>query len=642
MEEEAKKIIEYKPSVKEQEEISFVYNRYRWMDQEVMGKSYPEFNYRTLKQFLDDSQKRANGTVPTRAEQDKEEWQANVFTGTTRNKTRAYCGSVTKQPPQTRIVATNDENKISVDRADVMRSLVQHSYLYCENPELNIFNDGWDCAVNGTVIKYDGYLLVKEDVPKILNWNPTTGEMEVEYEEMVVEDRPIELDVPVLNLLISDPYEPDVQKQPDLIWSQYVTLDEFNYEFGKYKNAKYVKLKPQIQEGNRELYFGPKWTDRVNENKVEVLRYYNKRKNKYCIVANGVLVFKSPLLWGRKKKFYPFPKSIFEPFANRRFFWGNSLPNIMMPHQDTENRLVNAMLDKTYRSVDTPMLVSMENKDALELEDEIVTGDSRIYVNDINGVKPYPTAGVTQAEINMLNDVSQRLALASLDALQEGQTGKGVTAREIVISNERAAEIKGIFYMLLSDLWLQKTRLRVINIITFYGRVGKQYNIPKMELANGQLGTQQIRVGTQEEVEAAQRPMGYKSPGEPFNALDVEEEMLRLKGNPTEIIVIPYDYLDNWEYEVEIMTETLYQRGKSLTMAVETEKLNSVATLFPGIFQQNQQKFFGKLMRQYGDSPENYDVESMPQPQVPGEAGGELTANLTAPTKPLPALAGAE
>ena len=174
----------------------------------------------------------------------------------------------------------------------------------------------------------------------------------------------------------------------------------------------------------------------------------------------------------------------------------------------------------------------------------------------------------------------------------------------------------------------------------FYGRMGKRYVIPKTELSNGSQGNLQIRMSDQAGVEAAQKTIGKTREGSSFNELDVEEEVLRMKGEPTEIVVIPYDYLDNWEYEIEIMTETVYQKGKSLDLALETEKLQAVSTLFPDIFMANKSKFFAKLMRQYGDSPENYDVETaVQQPQIPGQMP-EGMQDLTAATKPLPALSG--
>src|SRR3990167_437172 len=170
LEEQAQQIETHNPSAEEREKVSFIYRRYDWMDTEVMKKPYREFNNRTLKQFLDDSQKRANSYVATREEQDKEDWQANVFTGTTRNKVRAYNSAVAKTPPGIRIKAVNEDNVVSLERSDIMKNLVRHSYLYCNNPELDIFNDGWDCSIDGTIIKYDGYLLIKDKVKTIKDW----------------------------------------------------------------------------------------------------------------------------------------------------------------------------------------------------------------------------------------------------------------------------------------------------------------------------------------------------------------------------------------------------------------------------------------------------------------------------------------
>lgn len=64
-----------------------------------------------------------------------------------------------------------------------------------------------------------------------------------------------------------------------------------------------------------------------------------------------------------------------------------------------------------------------------------------------------PIAGVTTAELQMLQVVSNQLAMSTVDALQQGFSGTGSTAREIVIANEKAAEMKGIFFTMLTDLW---------------------------------------------------------------------------------------------------------------------------------------------------------------------------------------------
>ena len=655
----------YQPGDKEQNVVKFVYDEYDDMWKNVMNKSFPEMNDRTPEKFWDDSQKRLNAYVPTRASQGKEEWQANIFTATTRNKIRSYVSSVSKEPPEISILATNKENEQSMMRAEIMRHLLRHSYLANSNPEMTIFYDGWNCAGNGTLVKYDGWLYQTQKTEIVKSFDPLTGKTEAETQEIVIEDCPIEVEIPLNRFFVKNAYIRDVQEQPAVLWVDYMDLDEFLLEFGKYKNAKHVRSRAQIQEsrGQTDLFFGEKWFDRMERRqaKIEVFKYYSKVKNKYCIVANGVLILDVPLLWGRTKKWYPFSKTIFEPFANSTLFWGNSLANILMPQQDAENNLYNSMLDKTYRTLVTPMLVSMANKDAMELEDEFVTGDTRIYVDDINGVKPMPIEGVSASEFNMLKMVSQELSLASVDALQQGFSGSGVTAREIVIANEKANEIKGVFFTMLKDLWLQKMKIRVINLLTHLSqgqRLGmvlgeekasdyiRLFNIPHTKLTSGETGLLQIRVAEPETIKNLNRVVGYTEPGKPFNRLDVEEEKVRVQeGQPVEIMAIPPDYLDDWEFDLEIQTQSMQQRGKSLEMALAMEKVTTIAQLFPEIFATNKDKFFSELMRQFNDDPQKY-LEQAAQgplglPQAGLEAqGGPVAGQLASVAQSLPQLTG--
>ena len=670
MHEEEKQFKEiYKPSDKDQERVEFVYAEYKDMETNVMQKRYAEFNMRTLAQYLDDSQKRANSFVLGKPEQGKDDWQSNVFTGMTRNKLRAFIASVAKEPPQTRIVAVNSENIQSFDRAEVMKHLVRHSYLLQDNPEKVIFTDAWNCGVNGTVIKYDAYMKTKKKYKIVKDYDSATGKVEMTEQEDVIEERPVEIDVPLNRFMIKNPYIENVQDQPAVCWLNYYTPETFKAEWGNFKNAKFVKTQSAISQGERDLFMGEKWQDRMDDTRIEVIHYYNKLEDIYRVVANGVLLLDAPLLWGRKKKYYPFAKTVFEYFANAHFFWGNSLPNILMPHQDMENSLWNSMVDKTYRTLVPPMLIGLQNKDAFDLEDEFVNGDTKIYVDDVNNVKPMPIAAVNQSEFNMMKLVGEQGSLASVDILQQGFSGAGVTAREIVLANERANEIKGIFFLMLKDLWVQKVRLRILNILMNYSRpvrlekiIGKRklqavyqtFNVLKTQLSGNEVGTLQIRIiGSREEIEAANRIVGYKlelnGKIRPFNQLEVEEEHLRMQGQSVEILLIPVDFLDDWEYEIEVETESVFQKGKALDMALATEKITTIAKLFPEIFMANKDKFFADLMRQFEDNPERY-LEGMsasqPMPGLPqlgsGALEGQLMGQMTQPVRSLPRLTGVE
>jgi len=634
--------------------IKLIYDEFTVM-REVVSEKFGEFNDRTLKEFVDDCQKRANSYVPSKREQGKDDWQANVFTPTTRNKVKALIGSIAKEPPAISMTAFNEQNQTSQVRAEIMKNLVEASYVQHDNPEKSIFLDGWNCAINGTVIKYDGYLKVKDTVKVIKNYDPITGEVEYEEQEEVVEDRPIEIDIPLSHLFVRNAYISDIQDQPSLICVDYLDEDQFDFEWKHFKNAVYVQSQGELLGGgDSATFFLDKWKDRVGKKKIELIRYYRKFPDRYVVIANGVLLLDAPLLWGKIKKRYPFVKEIYEPFANANFFWGNSLPNILMGEQDIENALINSMVDKTYRSMEVPMLVGLGNKDAFDLEDEWVTSDTKIYVDDVNQVKPMPISQVNQSEIAMLRIIQSGLENDSTDKVQGGAVGSGSTAREVVIANERAEELKGLFFTMMKSLWLQKYRLRSLNILMNYniakvtevvGEDGviefqkqfKVFHIPNAQLSSGGIGNLQIEV------------MGNQAELLSSHHLETRELTSRMEGRPVEIIQMTSNFLDDYEYQIKIESDSIYQKTKSLKMALATEKITGVAQLFPEIFMSNKNKFFKSYMEGFGDNPDKYlegmntgvsQVQGMGGSQQQGMPPPQRISSSQEQLMKLPALSG--
>src|SRR3990167_8715735 len=652
------KLKDWVPTAEQEERQTFVYTALREMH-DVMVQSYAEFNDRTLVQFIDDSQKRLNSYVMDRDAQGKEAHLANVFTPFTRNKLKAMVANVAKDVPKIAINAVNEANQLSFKRAEVMKNLLHASYVERgNNPEKISFFDAWNCSGNGTVIKYDGYLRTKQKRKIIESFDQIDGKVKWKEEEMEVESRAIEKDIPLNRFYIRNPYIADIQEQPDVIWLELYDEDTFDIEFGNYKNADAVPSFAGLSTDEIATFYGENMFDGDVTRRKIVLRYYNKARDEFSIWANGVELLYAPLLWGRKKKYYPFAKTVFEPFAKSNFFWGNSLPNILMSEQDVANSFLNAMIDKTHRSLQTPMLIDVQNRDAFQLEDEYVTGDTKIYVNNINGVKPMPIDSVSQAEFSMLETVLRGLDMAGGDAVQGGVAGSGSTAREIVIANERADEVKGLFFVMLKDLWLQKYILRIENILLHYATnmkkverlVGKekkkvfqnQFNLPNATLSDGVIGEMQMV--------AVKGKENLPSEGE----IDIEEEMARLQGKRIEKVYFASDYLDEWEYDLEVQTESLRTKQRALDMALAAEKLQAVQAFFPEIFAANKEEFFRDFMKRFNDDPERYlataektagQQEQLQQPASQPQGGGigEILSQIGGPSmQSLPQLTGAQ
>ncbi len=627
----------------DEDKVKYVYDRLDVLLSDVMGAKYAEMNDRTPKQFWDDGQKRQNAYVRTREAQDKEEWQANVFTGSTRNKVRSYVSSVSKDVPLISMTATSESGERSADRARWLKNAVRHSFVQGANPEMTLFLDGWNAATVGTVIKHDYWRRGKSEWEDVTEWDASTSKLKfVMAKGKGTAGCAEECEVPPERLIPGDAYVPDIQDQPELIWIEYWDEAKFTEEFGKFPAFGSVRPGGGRTSGETDLFFGNRWGQRTEKCKYEVLRFYAKRlleegengkkslRSCYRIVANGVLMLDAPLLWGGKEKVYPFSKAVFEPFA-KPMFWGNSLPNIVMDLQDEENALSNSMLDKVHRSVETPLLIGNVNKDDFDLEDRLVTGSDRIYVQNVDAVKPLLIPAPTQGEFAMLQRVGKMLEDASLDALQGGSAGSGSTAREVLIANERANDNKGLFFLSLKDLWIQKTRLRTALLIEHWddrdGSGGYAVrNVDGAELSDGSKGTMRLMVAEPARIAAMNRIVGYGEGRQPYNAVDVMEEEAKMKGEGnTEIMAIPPGYLDGWKYEIEIQSETLRQRGKSLDMAYQDEFTSKSSTLFPEIFAANRRKFFDEMAKQYGQNPSTYS-----------DATPAMRPGASAPNRPVP------
>ena len=646
--EEIKIAAMYKPDDTEKDKVSFIYQEFDDMIS-VRNGGYTQFNNMTLLEFIENSRLRVQGYVPSAEEQGKEDWQANVFNQGTRNKLKAFVAAVASTPPQTPIRARNTKTGMYDEaRSEYMENLVNYARSH-SNPEVEIFWEAWQGATEGTIIKYNGYLKSTQKRKFIKSYNFATGEMTFDEKEVVVNDECVDAFVPLRELFIKNIYIHDIQAQPAIVWARSVDRATAELEFGRYPNWKYV-------HGKNSEYISNEMSDlfreRVDDEEYEILKYYNKAKDQYSVVINGVLVLDTPLLWGLYKKYYPFAKSICEPFNGREFFYGNSIPNANMDVQDTINKLYNMSLDKTYRSLSPQRLIGNVNKDLLEMENEEMGMDKDVYVADVAQVKWQEAPGINNSEMAMIKWVGQQFDLGIVDSTQQGVSGKGVTAREIVIANENAKKIKGMFFVFLADLWLQKTRLTVLNILMHYpvaklqdvlGAEGAKlvqetyptYYVRNSKFPNGQAGTLAIQI------------VKDKASLPTKNQLDIEEELMKLKGMSYTKVAITKDYFADYEYEPEVVTDTLYQQDLAEMQATFQDKLRIMMLAFPDIYQQNIKVLFQDFLKAYKDKEGKYNLEPLPQaPVVPatsvgsGQPVGMKTGQATASPIANPALTG--
>lgn len=637
---------EWNPSETQKARIKFVYDeRADMLDKR--NQMYVQFNDRTLKEFIDDSEKRLNAYVLDKASQGKEDWQANFATRAYANKTKAILAATARDLPDMRFNAVSQDQRFDYAAAEIMKNLTRYSYYTTQNIQTDLFFLGWSLLGKGTVLSYEGFQKQYFKKKRIKSYDLLTGDVDYEEVESSSSGEPVSFEIPLMHLLIKNFYIRDIQQQPAICWDTlYTDRERFEADWGKFSNAKFVKNAADLKPEEHDTYFYKTWESSDIKTGYFISRYMNRWRDIYRVVANGVELYNGPMLWmdissaTKGQKVYPVAKEIFEPFATSEFFYGNSLPNSAMGEGDVLNTLYNTGLDKQYRSMVPPLLIGMVNKDMLDLEDEVVAGDTKIYVEDISQVKQLDIKGISDSDVKMIELISRGLDLTTLDPSQQGSAQRYVTARAAVAADERARQLKGLFFMFLESLWLQKVKLRVPNILLSYTQpqlveiVGEEgareiemryrtFNVEGAELSDGTKGTLAIQFAPSRDAAMMMRP-----------EIEAEEARHRRMGKPFEKIGVVYDYLEHFAFDVQIIPETLWQSSQSLGMAMIIEKITTVSTYFPEYFAANKPTFFKDFIKGYGDDTERYQL---PQPQsfeeqqmmelAKGKAGGRASPN---------------
>src|SRR3990167_5793620 len=411
-EEGEKELPKWDPTKEQKARIKFVYDERAEMITK-RDQPYVHFNDRTLKDFIDDSEKRLNAYVLDKASQGKEEWQANFATRTYANKAKALLAATARDIPGIHIKAVNTEDQFDHFAADIAKNLITHSYNQ-GSPQEELFFLAWSNVGHGTVLSCEDIQKNVYQKSRIKSFDMMTGDVEEELLEKETYGEPYSYEVPLMNLLIKNFYIRDIQEQPAIcLESFYADSERFDEIFGKYPNHKFVKNLSDIKKDEHDTYFHQAWSETCADGKgFLVSRYMNKykgRRGAYTIIANGVELYNGPMIWTditRKnygRPVYPIAKTIYEPFADNSFFYGNSQPNSAMGEGDVLNTLYNTSLDKTYRAMVPPLLIGMINKDMMDLEDEVVAGDTKIYVDDINQVKQMDMKGISDSDVKMID-----------------------------------------------------------------------------------------------------------------------------------------------------------------------------------------------------------------------------------------------
>lgn len=620
---------QYVPTPEESAARTEIYKNLQFM-RELKQQPMPHFQngpngLRSWNQMIDDSEALANIYTPARDQGGKMDWQsnANVAGAEVRAKMRAVAAGVGLKVPDMAFEAVDKNGIRSVKRAEIFKNITKQTYSY-GNPALNAFMETWQMLAHGVTFEYEGYKTGGAMMEMVDGFDTLKGTVKTHKEYVKMEGQPF-------NVLLN-PQEfywwtffcRDVQDQPRIAWVQHYTRRELELEFSKYPNYKYIMDKDSASSmlALQDSAFYQEWAERVyNHNDYEVVRMFSKEDDGsegtckgYEIWINGIPMLRCPLLWGDKEKWYPFVKSVPEYFANTNFFVGLPFPIALEGYADNKNMLVNSLVDKVARGLDPLKLVGLQNRDLLDVESEIHTEDSIIYVPDIQAVKFMDNPQVNQGELMLMQMLDRGIELVSIDRTQMGQASSGrKTAREVVVADQRAQELKGNLYLSLEDLWYQKTRLRVKVILSHYlkdkasadNTKGQIISIKDYNFGDGTRGILDIHIAKTKSQLLDQKE------------IEAREMAMQKQGENYKLISMLISYLDDWEFDFNIVPASLQKQDRLAKEEDLKAEIQDLVTLWPNFFAANSDKYLAKRLEINGEHIDEFNPPAPPAPPKP-------------------------
>lgn len=594
----------FKPSDKEKEVITSIYSKYR-MAADQRNRNFQYFDGLNLTDYINDSVRRFTTNLDER--EDIEDWQARIHDPFTRNKVLAILGKVVSVLPIAQFLGRGDE--------DIRKgTLITNLYEYAE--ELDDYEELMvhillEAIVKGTSIGYEG---VDRQEKMFRDINGTGDDITVK-ETKEITTKLFGLIVPLEEFYPSSVSIRNLSKMPYCFWRKVIPYSSFQQDWTSYKKSSLVLPRRTFREEEDRPFYADFISDDVGEGAVELIRFYDKFKDQYVVIANGIWLNPigkeevSPLPFNHKE--LPFWDIKFDFFGD--FFYGKSLPDRLKTLQDTLNVLTNMLLDQSFLTIFPPLLTNGYDS----IEDDYLRPGRRTPIDTqglpINNAFMKLDLGTPSGWHQYILEYTRGIMeQSSIDKVSAGTAGVGerTTAQEIRTAAEGVTAILGLFGRMVNYGVKRKARLKAANILQFWtdenspmiqrvlgedGReeINKAFNVFKLHgavLTGGKRGTKII------EMYADKKDMPDK------NILKAKALIAKAESNvDTEIIAMPGEYIRNFLFDVKLIPNPKNETSKELEKALQLEKVRVYMSFFPEMI--DKRELAAQTAEKMGDDP---------------------------------------
>lgn len=615
----------FEPSATERTVVTDVFYKFR-RSADDRNRNFEYFDGLNLIDYVDDSVRRFNTNFDER--EYIEDWQARIHDPFTRNKVLAVLGKVNAVLPMASFKGRGDED---VRKGILLTNLYEYAEEMEEYEEL-MLHILLEAIVKGTAIGYEGVIRKER---KLRNIKGTGDDITVTEETEITTRLPGSI-VPLEEFYPSSVGIRTISKMPYCFRRFVLPYASFLQDWGMFDKSKYVQPKRRHATDEMRPFYLDFISSETNEGDVELIQYYDKDHDQYVILANGVWLNPiktkdgseqiSPLPFNHKE--LPFWEIKFDFFGD--FFYGKSLPDRLKSMQDVLNVLTNMLLDQSFLTIFPPLLTN--GYDSIE-EDYLRPG--RRTPIDTQGL-PISQAfqkldlGTPSGWHQYILEYTRKIMEeSSLDAVSSGNAGVGgrTTAQEIRVAAEGVTSILGLFGRMVNYGMKRKAQLKGANILQFWtdektpmirkilsdGKVqefNKVFNTFKVEntvLTDGKRGSKIIEFYQDKKDMPTKKQLEARS-------LIAEAD----NGKKMEIAALPGQYIRNFLFDVEMVSNPKKELSKDMEQALQLEKVRVYKTFWPNLV--DDLELASTTAEKMGDDPSKIFKQDAFQPPVdPGQ-----------------------
>jgi len=430
----------------------------------------------------------------------KEDWQNNVFDPTTRSKVVSILSKLASSRIKPNLLLkplTLQDIKAVEIKKKVFSDLLEAANIHNDDDNQVIW-EMYTGMSEGTVIGYEDWEKgeIKKDI--VTDINPDTGETKTKemavdcWDDVYGEIVPLDEFYPETIWVNSSKFKRKIKRA---FWVSELSYAGFMDSYSKYPSAKDVS--PAGTHFGQE---GFDWgiSKSINTSNVQLVKWFDARKGKYGIWANGVELYWGAMPWNHGE--LPFWISVAEPI-HHQFLYGKSFPDKLMGNQDTSNALLNGMLDQLFIGLNSPIFVSGDTQGL----DEGFLEPGRVYeIGDGAKVETPKLGGVDPSSFQMFSLLKKSMEESSISAQAQGVASGGrKTKYEVQLLQEGALDLASLFLQIAEMASRKKYWMRMYNILQYYSMPSTSANgkpkyklitIDDQPLMNGRVGRKMIQI----------------------------------------------------------------------------------------------------------------------------------------------------